>query len=39
MYDGKRILWTAAIALVVVVAYNHVAASRGGAPVSLRRAA
>lgn len=37
--DAKKIAWTAAIALAVVLAYNHVAASRGSAPVSIRRAA
>lgn len=36
--DVKKIAWTAAIALAVVLAYNHVAAN--GSPVaSIRRAA
>jgi len=36
---GKHILWTAAIALGVVVAYNHLAAGGGSPVASLRKAA
>lgn len=35
----KQIAWTAAIALVVVLAYNHVAASKGAGVSPIRRAA
>lgn len=37
--DVKKIAWTAAISLVVVLAYNHVAASKGAGVSPIRRAA